>query len=459
MAKQDLSQYVAQMKPYCELRVQENRSFSMVMMNGNLVRNDKSSTGGVSARAYKDGCFGFSSQAEISDETIRKVMDQAWENAEFLASKKAHPQEPFKTEAVHETKDFSTQKERWTQEQITDYMKSVDAYIQDTYPNLVSRLIVLSCLEMEKHLVTSDGTESYLLWPRTVFHIGLTAEKDGEPCELGEVYGGIGQLEDHLTTVEDIKADIDALYQSLMLKNEGVHAVAGYHEVILDANLAGILAHEAFGHTVEADLVRNGSIAGDYLEKQVASPLVSLIDFAHSYNGDLLPVPIFVDDEGVKCQDAPIIQNGILKCFMHNRDSAREFGHENYGNARAWQYSDEPLIRMRNTAILPGESTLEEMIASIEDGYYFKKTSNGQADTTGEFMFGVSEGYEIKNGKLGKAIKNTTISGRAFDVLSSVTMVSNEMKWTAAGMCGKKQPIPVGMGGPAIKCKINVGGK
>jgi TldD protein len=74
-------------------------------------------------------------------------------------------------------------------------------------------------------------------------------------------------------------------------------------------------------------------------------------------------------------------------------------------------------------------------------------------------MFGVSEGSEIKNGKLGKAIKNTTISGRAFDVLSSVTMISDEMKWSSGGMCGKKQPIPVGMGGPAIKCKINVGGK
>ena len=99
------------------------------------------------------------------------------------------------------------------------------------------------------------------------------------------------------------------------------------------------------------------------------------------------------------------------------------------------------------------------MISSIKDGYYFTKTSNGQADTTGEFMFGVTGGYEIKDGKLGRAIKDTTISGKAFDVLSSVTMVSDEMKWSAGGMCGKKQPIPTGMGGPAIKCKVNVGGQ
>lgn len=459
MIKQDLSKYVNDLEKYSELRVQENRSFTMVFMNGNLVRNDKSATGGVSARAFKDGRWGFSSQAEISEEMIQQVIKTAEKNAEFLASKAEETQTPYASEAVQDSKDYSTEKERWTQDQITTFMKSVDDYINETYPDLVSRLIVLSCLEMEKHTVTSDGTDAYLLWPRTIFHIGLTTENNGEPCEIGDVYGGIGHFEEHLTTVDALKDDITTLYNNLMKKNEGVHAVAGVHEVILDADLAGILAHEAFGHTVEADLVRNGSIAGDYLGKQVASPMISLVDFAHSYKGELLPVPVFIDDEGVQCKDASIIENGILKCFMHNRDSAFEFGHENYGNARAWEYSDEPLIRMRNTAILPGESTLEEMIASINDGYYFKKTSNGQADTTGEFMFGVSEGYEIKNGQLGKAIKNTTISGRAFDVLSSVTMISNEMKWTAAGMCGKKQPIPVGMGGPAIKCKINVGGK
>jgi TldD protein len=99
------------------------------------------------------------------------------------------------------------------------------------------------------------------------------------------------------------------------------------------------------------------------------------------------------------------------------------------------------------------------MIASIEDGYYLIQPSNGQADSTSEFMFGVTMGYEIKNGKLGKAIKDTTISGVAFDMLKTVTMVSDDMTWNNAGMCGKKQWIPVSMGGPAIKCKINIGGK
>ena len=74
-------------------------------------------------------------------------------------------------------------------------------------------------------------------------------------------------------------------------------------------------------------------------------------------------------------------------------------------------------------------------------------------------MFGINFGYEIKNGKLGKAVKNTTISGVAFEMLKTVTALSDDMSWCSTGMCGKKQPISVGMGGPAIKCKVNVGGR
>ena len=144
---------------------------------------------------------------------------------------------------------------------------------------------------------------------------------------------------------------------------------------------------------------------------------------------------------------------------MHNKETANIFNVEPTGNARATEYYDEPLIRMRNTCIAPGVDKLEDMIASIEDGYYLVSATNGQADTTSEFMFGISFGYEIKNGKLGRAILDTTISGIAFEVLKSVTMVSDELKWSNGGWCGKKQLIKVGMGGPSIKCKVNIGGR
>jgi TldD protein len=144
---------------------------------------------------------------------------------------------------------------------------------------------------------------------------------------------------------------------------------------------------------------------------------------------------------------------------MHSRETARHFDVKPQGNARAFNFSDEPLIRMRNTAILPGKSKLDDMIASIDDGYYLVKTGNGQADTTGEFTFSLTLGYEIKNGKIGKAVRETNISGVAFEMLKTVDMISDDMQWECGGFCGKKQPMTTGMGGPAIRCELTIGGR
>ena len=254
-------------------------------------------------------------------------------------------------------------------------------------------------------------------------------------------------------------AEIDTLYQHLLNKREAVPAEAGLKEVILDSELTGILAHEAVGHPTEADLVLGGAVTAKLLNQEVASPLVNMVDLAHTWDGDILPVPVFIDDEGAEAKDAVLIENGVLKGYMTNRHTAGELNMPVSGNARAFKFYDEPLIRMRNTAILPGNDKLEDMIASIEDGYYLIKTNNGEADTTSEFMFGVTLGYEIKNGKLGRAITDTTISGIAFDTLKTVSMVSDQIHWECSGYCGKKQIIPVGCGGPAIKCKVQIGGE
>ncbi|MFY9393261.1 MAG: TldD/PmbA family protein, partial [Halanaerobiales bacterium] len=299
----------------------------------------------------------------------------------------------------------------------------------------------------------------YTMVPRTILVIVMTIEKDGVIYDYYDVIGGLGQYEDLFTDPENFYGQIDTMYKRLREKAEGIYPEAGYKEVILDSRISGILAHEAIGHTTEADFVKSGSIARDYLNERVATEIVNLVDFAAEYDNKPCPVPVYIDDEGTRAEDVVIIQDGILKNYMNNKELALEFNTSPTGNARAYTFSDEPLVRMRNTAILPGENSLEEMIASIEDGYYFIDTNNGQADATSEFMFGVTFGYEIKNGKLGRAIKDTTISGVAFDVLKTVSMISNEMYWSSGGMCGKKQMIPVGFGGPAIKCKVNIGGK
>ena len=442
-----------------ELRAQRNTSRRAVLLNGNLVNNAQTEQFGVSARVYRDGVYGFSSTAEYTDETVKEVLKAASENAAFLARHAGKGKGPHKTMAggrILRAYDLADIEQR----RYIEFATAIDAYIAKKYPDLLSRTVVAMSDSMEKLLCVSNGCDGHSVLPRSYLFAILTyPTPDGKPVELFTAIGGGDTFDRNFKNPEDCYAEIDKTYDKVRQKAEGVYPEAGNKTVILGGELAGMLAHEAVGHTVEADLVLGGSVAGPNLHKRVGSELVNLTDFAHTAFGKPAPLPIYVDDEGTEATDAVLIKDGILVGYMNSRETAERFGMVPTGNARAYLFSDEPLIRMRNTAVLPGTSKLEDMIASIDDGYYLIHSNNGQADTTGEFMYGVTFGYEIKNGRLARPLLDTTISGVAFDMLKTVDMISDDITWVSAGMCGKKQPMPVSMGGPAIRCRVTIGGR
>ena len=441
------------------LRGQESRSRRVVLLKGNLVQNGRSETRGVSARVNRNGMYGFASVAEYTEEAAERVLRAASDNADFLgrhAEKKLVLPPSFGTGHLYCPGEIVDTE----QKRIIDFCRQVDDYIVAKYPDLTSRAVVYTEDSMDKIIYTSDAYSGHVVNPRAHMYIIMNSEtKDGVPVEISDAFGGYGSFADHFSDISVLYEGIEQIYQRLMDKKEGVYAEAGYKTVILGGMMGGMLAHEAVGHTVEADLVRGGSVAGPNLNKRVASDLVSLVDFAHTYEEKPVALPVYLDDEGTKAEDAILIQNGILTGYMNDRESAAEYGMKPAGNARAWGFSDEPLIRMRNTCVLPGKNTFEEMLSSIDDGYYLIQSGNGQADLTGEFMFGVTCGYEIKNGKLGRALLDTTVTGVAFDMLKTVDMVSNEVQWSTSGTCGKKQAMAVSMGGPLMRCKIMIGGR
>lgn len=456
----DLNKYSNRFSSYTELRLHENRVQSIALLNGDVVANTRDTSSGVSARVFDKGAWGFSSSPDFANEAIEGTIAAATKNAAFLAGRTGDPKAALPHATAKLSSDFTTKKPHLTQQEKIAFLKRIDDYVVGHCPDIVSRQVAMNCLDMEKKLRTSEGSDGHNINTRSIIVVRLTTRNEaGQPIELGVPFGRRGQFEDVFPSTEEAEAKVDELYRRLMDKKRAVKPVSGYHDVILASDLAGILAHEAIGHTTEGDIVRAGSVAGDYIGKQVASDLVTLVDFANTWQGETLPVPVYLDDEGVESRDAVLIENGILKSFMHNKDSAQYFGMPLTGNARAFSYSDEPLVRMRNTAILPGSSKVDEMIESIDDGYLLMNPTNGQADSTSEFMFGVQMGYEIKGGKLGRAITDTTISGIAFDMLKEVSMLSDEMVWSCSGMCGKKQPMPVGMGGPSVKTKVFIGGE
>ncbi len=441
---------------HAELRCQENSTRRVSMINGNLTANSATNVSGVCARAMRDGVWGHSSMAECSPEAAAAVIKAASENAAFMGSRV--PKEGVyaapvpKGEIILPDGSFLPLRNY----DRTGFLKELDAMILELCPKLIGRTLSIFEERIEKDLLVCDGTSGHTIMQRSYVYVFLTAEgKDGQPLELFRAFDAPETLEDP----RDLAEGITELYGMLMAKCEGVYAEAGVKTVILDGALAGMLAHEAVGHTVEADLVLGGSVAAHNVGKAVASEMVSMTDFAHTVLGETAPLPVHLDDEGTPAEDCPIIVDGVLTEFMNSRESAAHFGMTPRGNARAFSFSDEPLIRMRNTVILPGKDKLEDMIASVDDGYYLVQTGNGQADTTGEFMFGISMGYEIKKGKIGRAILDTTISGVAFEMLKTVDMMSDSLKMESSGYCGKKQPMPVGLGGPDMRCRVMIGGR
>lgn len=264
MKPSELNDYGQYFTEYTELRVQENRQNVIAMVNGDLMNNQKVTKSGVSARSYKNGVWGFASNPEINTNTLKGVIETATKNAQFLNKKTKKAPLQLASRHGNEHHDFSTRKNRWSQQELIDLLQKVDQYIVEHCKDLVSRTVVLQTLDMQKTLITSDQTSSSSMIPRSIIYIVLSvADQESHPIDLFKVFGGLGQFEDVFTEPETFYEKVDKIYEQLLKKAEGIFPEAGIHECILDADIAGILAHEAIGHTTEADLVLGGSVAAD----------------------------------------------------------------------------------------------------------------------------------------------------------------------------------------------------
>jgi TldD protein len=444
---------------YSETRRHELRKRRLLMVDGNLTLNTQTSEAGASARVQHGGYWGFASASRSDAATIDELVNQAGRNAVAMGRFGARdarplPQGSYRGEHVYRGKPAISQKE------CVARMTALQAYCKQRYPALTSTRFLLHDEHHSKWVTTSNGSEVLSSIQRALIGITFTATgADGKPVELFEPVTAKGSLADLDLSVEALAPLLDELHGHLQAKRNAVPARGGMHQVVMAPQLAGILAHEAMGHPCEADIVLAGAVTGSLLGQRVASELVTMVDLAHTYNGQEVMIPVYADDEGTPARDATLIRDGVLTEFMNSRETAAKMGHSPSGSARAYAPSDEPLVRMRNTAILPGRDKLADMIGGMEQGYLLLRTSNGQADTTTEFMFGIPLAYEIQGGKVGRAIRDTTLSGSAIKVLQSVDAVSDDMDWNCGGYCGKKQPMVVSMGGPALRAQAHLGGE
>ncbi len=307
-------------------------------------------------------------------------------------------------------------------------------------------------------VVTSDGTMVRDTQPLVRFGVRAIAEKDGKRQEGSSGGGGRTSMGYFEGKSPEWHAQEAARQAMTML--DAREAPAGQMEVVLAPGDSGILLHEAVGHGLEADFNRKGtSNYSGRVGEGVASDLCTVVDDATVLQSR---GTINVDDEGNEPTRSLLIEKGKLVGYMHDRLSARHFGLKPSGNGRRESFASAPMPRMTNTILLAGPHKPEEILRSVKRGIYAKKFGGGQVDiANGDFVFSLTEGYLVEDGKITAPLKGVNLIGNGPDVLRRVTMLADDVElsdgiWT----CGKDgQSVPVGVGCPTVKIDaITVGG-
>jgi TldD protein len=235
-------------------------------------------------------------------------------------------------------------------------------------------------------------------------------------------------------------------------------APAGEMTVVVGGGFGGVLFHEMTGHGLEADAVQKGaSVYAGKLGEQVAQPLLNAFDDGRM-PGEWGTGAI--DDEGTPCQKTPVIEEGKLTSFLYDRLRARRDGTESTGNGRRESFRELPIPRMTNTYIEPGDAEPQEIISEIDKGFYAVSFAGGQVEpATGDFVFGVSEGYLIEGGKVTRPCRGATLIGNCLQALNRIDAVGSdfEMKTGFCGKAGQRAPVGTGQGHVRIR-GLTVGG-
>lgn len=292
---------------------------------------------------------------------------------------------------------------------------------------------------------------------RVRFTVSVTAEKNGERFVSSESPGALCGFEffDEL----DIEAlSHKAAERSLRMLSAG-YIEGGKMPIVLGNGFGGVIFHEACGHPLETEALRKKAtpFAGK-LGQLVAHPAVTAVDDGTIYQSW---GSIAIDDEGMPTEKTVLIENGILKNYLSDRVGALECNVRRTGSARRESYKYPPVARMRNTYIAAGTNTLDEMLASIDNGLYAPKLGGGSVNpATGEFNFAVEEGYRIRKGKIAEAVRGATLIGKGHEILPKISMVGSDLE-IAAGMCGASSGlVPVTVGQPTLKVdEMLVGGR
>jgi TldD protein len=446
---------------YVEARYHSRLRNEITIGNGAIEEAKSTRMVGVGFRVLVEGAWGFSSTNDTKLESMVNTLRDAINMAKISST--AKKKKNVKLAEIKLAKGvfkplLRGPLEDYSLEEKVRLVKDTEHITRKNFDLVKTATCSYREIIDHKLIVNSDGAQAEIFDSKPEFRVMAIASRNGDRVSAVEMAGVTGGWKDLFKKASAEDMALKAAETSSKLLS-AKHPKGERSKVILDPGMVGLISHEAIGHTVEADFVLSGSIVNGKLGEKIASDNVTLIDSGNSEIVEGAAGTVFVDDEGVLTTRTIIINDGFLDSYIHNRETAGEFGVSPTGNARAFEYSDEPIIRMRNTYIQPCDYDLDEMIKETRHGYLLQGPRSGQADANGEFMFGAQEAYLIINGEVKDLFRGVTISGRALDVLKTIDAVGKDFQYDlGTGYCGKRQLAKVDGGGPHLRCDALIGG-
>jgi len=438
---------------YAEARLEKTTSEGYLLKNGNPEISGFNKSEGIGIRYLMNNRLGTVSINNITKEKLKEALLNS------LRITKNATKISKKIELSHSTpniKDYKiTPKENLSVDQKFKFLKDLHKNLkaENSYLSLSNNL-------REKYYINSEGSKINSSIPRVSLLYFLTLIENQQSIQRYLEFAAASGYESFKKwkPIEHISNEIKALRKNI---KQGVKAPKGVFDIVCGPEVVGIAVHESVGHPYEADRIlgREAAQAGEsfittkMLNTKIGSKEVTVVDdptLPNSYGFYLY------DDEGIKARERILIKNGVIKEFLHNRESAQEMGIQSNGSSRANNYSNEAIVRMANTYLKPGKAKEEELIKDIKKGIYLKNFMEWNIDDKRyNAKYTGSEAYLIEKGEITKPVKNPALEITTPKFWSAIDLVANNLKFFA-GNCGKGEPmqgIPVYMGGPSIRLR------
>lgn len=445
---------------FADARVFESENTGITRQDGRADKLNSGSSRGLGIRVLKDHAWGFASVADFNGDSAYAALESAVSMAEASSARSEEAvvadiegiERKSRAQVLIDPRGVSVERKMAALE---GYEQAAIKIIGD---KLANSIVTYSDRADTETICNTQGTFVTRESIRTIMHTRFVA-RDGSILQKASTRIGepIGFELVERVTPEDFTVKSANLVLSLLA---AAPPPAGKFPVIFHPSVTGLLTHEAIGHNAEADHVLSGSsiIEGKIGEK-IASELVTIID------DSTIPGKwgsFEYDSEGTPSARRVIVENGVLKGYMHSLETAAKMGAKPNGSARAQDYSNRPIIRMSNTFIQPGTSTFEDLVKGIDLGVYLRGGEYGYVYCErGQYTCHAGEAVMIRNGELAEQLRDVSVAGMTLETLANIDMVSNDFEMRMPGMCGKDgQGMYVDNGGPHIRVKeLVVGGQ